>query len=69
MQRIERALELAWLVVGLVMLATGLIICLTQQIEGSYLFFIFTPIAALMYYLRRTQRIRYHKNSTNQNPQ
>lgn len=65
MDRIYRILEIVWLIIAALALLTAIVIYVSYQAEDSYLFFALVPISVLMYYLRRRQRMRLHKNNPN----
>jgi hypothetical protein len=63
-----RALEITWLVVAVVSMLLGIYISIAKGFGEGYVFYIFTAIGSLMYYVRRKQRISWgqRKNDTSQ---
>jgi uncharacterized membrane protein len=56
-----RVLELAWLVIALGSLTFGIWKTSTEGFNEGVWFFIFTLIAAIMYTIRRRQRISFDR--------
>ncbi len=63
--RIIKILEIAWLVIAIASIIFGAYETITSGIGESYLFFIFTVIAGIMYGMRRKQRERLQDESEN----
>jgi len=60
-----RFLERVWLVIGLTSLVVGIYETITLGIATSYMFFMFTIIAGILYTLRKRQRIRMEEETEN----
>ena len=56
-----RALEITWLVVAIVSLLIGIYISIAKGFGEGYVFYIFTAIGGLMYYVRHKQRISWEQ--------
>lgn len=64
--RIIRILEIAWLVIAIASIVFGVYETITIGIGESYLFFIFTVVAGIMYGMRRRQREKLQDESKNE---
>ncbi|MBL4657255.1 MAG: hypothetical protein JKX73_04590 [Flavobacteriales bacterium] len=58
-----RFLENAWIVVGVTTAGIGIYETFRLGIEESYMFFIFSLLAGILYSLRRKQRTRMEEES------
>ena len=58
-----RFLENAWIVVGVTTAGIGIYETFRPGIEESYMFFIFSLLAGILYSLRRKQRTRMEEES------
>ncbi|MGI8892931.1 MAG: hypothetical protein ACR2GN_05665 [Bacteroidia bacterium] len=56
-----RILEMAWLIIAIGSLIFGIWKTMEEGLSESVWFFIFTLIAAIMYTIRRRQRISFDK--------
>jgi hypothetical protein len=59
-----RALEITWLVVAIASMLIGIYISIAKGFGEGYIFYIFTVIGAMMYYVRRKQRISWAKKKS-----
>lgn len=58
-----RILELAWLVIAILAAIIAVYQSKVLGLENSWYFFIFTFVAAVMYTIRRRQRIKHEKSN------
>ncbi|PCH96101.1 MAG: hypothetical protein COB85_03930 [Bacteroidetes bacterium] len=63
---IIRILEIAWLIIAIASIGFGVYETVTSGIGESYLFFIFTVVAGVMYGMRRRQREKLQKETDNE---
>jgi len=63
--KLIRFLERVWMIIGVTAFAIGTYETFTIGFGESYIFFIFTGVAAILYTLRRKQRTRMEQESEN----
>jgi bacteriorhodopsin len=63
--KLSKALEIIWLVTSLICIITGIHQTIYEGISKSYLFFIFSFVAFVMYLLRKQIRKSNKSESTN----
>ena len=64
--KLIRFLELFWLVIALFSLVFGAYETIKVGINHSYIFFVFTFIAGILFILRKKQRVRMEEKSKNE---
>lgn len=57
-----RALEITWLIVAIVSMVIGMYVSVTKGFGEGYVFYVFTVVGGIMYYVRHKQRIAWEKN-------
>jgi len=63
---IIKILEIAWLLIAIASVILGVYETITSGIGESYLFFIFTAVAGVIYGMRRRQRERLQDESADE---
>ena len=61
-----KILEIAWLLIAIASMILGVYETITSGIGESYLFFIFTAVASVIYGMRRRQRERLQDESADE---
>ncbi len=56
-----RALEITWLIIAVASIVIGMYVSVTKGFGEGYVFYIFTAVGGLMYYVRRKQRLAWEK--------
>jgi hypothetical protein len=62
-----RTLEIIWLIVAIVSMVLGIYISITKGFGEGYIFYIFTVVGGLMYYVRHKQRISWERKKAEKN--